>query len=331
MKKIIIGVHGLGNKPTHDILADWWLRSILAGLRKIQYENPFLKFDLVYWADLLHPEPENPDISDESNPLFIEEPFTKERIDPEPVTHSYRKSILKFFEKQMDKLLLNEDLSVNFSGITDMIIRRFFADLDVYYSDQTVEQEGKSILVREAIRNRLYEKLRKYSGYQILLIGHSMGSIIAYDVLCRNADEVEIDSFITIGSPLGIPVIMSKIYAEFFGLKRKKEKLHVPENIKSGWYNFSDLEDKVAMNFDLNDDYDPNSTGVAIRDEQIFNDYASNNERNPHKSYGYLRTEHLAKAVRHFYEKDKSALRLYWEKKFFQVFKFFKSAKIFNR
>ena len=35
MKKIIIGVHGLGNKPPADVLEKWWAASIQEGLAAI--------------------------------------------------------------------------------------------------------------------------------------------------------------------------------------------------------------------------------------------------------------------------------------------------------
>ena len=50
-----------------------------------------------------------------------------------------------------------------------------------------------------------------------MLIGHSMGSIIAYDVLRivgRQTPLVPVDHFITIGSPLGLPHVKTKIYEE---------------------------------------------------------------------------------------------------------------------
>ena len=60
MSKIIIGIHGLGNKPPKTILTDWWKKSLIEGLKKFNYTSDF-KFELVYWADILHPIPLDPD------------------------------------------------------------------------------------------------------------------------------------------------------------------------------------------------------------------------------------------------------------------------------
>ena len=43
-----------------------------------------------------------------------------------------------------------------------------------------------------------------------MLIAHSMGSIIGFDVLTFLATDIKINTFITIGSPLGLPVIIKQ-------------------------------------------------------------------------------------------------------------------------
>ncbi len=58
MSKVIIGIHGLANKPPQNILEDWWKKSIVEGLRvNEQIQNVDLNFKMVYWADLLHKYP----------------------------------------------------------------------------------------------------------------------------------------------------------------------------------------------------------------------------------------------------------------------------------
>ena len=53
MSKIIIGIHGLGNKPSRAILKEWWQKSIAEGLNKYNYPINQFEFELVYWADIL--------------------------------------------------------------------------------------------------------------------------------------------------------------------------------------------------------------------------------------------------------------------------------------
>jgi hypothetical protein len=63
--------------------------------------------------------------------------------------------------------------------------------------------------------------------------------------------EAKINTFITIGSPLGIPIVISKIAAEYKEKFSKDFIPSIPKNIIKNWFNFSDLRDKVAMNYNL--------------------------------------------------------------------------------
>jgi len=119
-----------------------------------------------------------------------------------------------------------------------------------------------------------------------------MGAIIAYDVLAHTVPELRIHTLITIGAPLGVPVMVSKIRKEW-GLATGLPP--TPEAILERWYNLADLEDKVALDYQLFDDYAPSRRQVAPVDIQVTNDYAVHRRRNPHKDFGYLRTPELAK------------------------------------
>ena len=294
MAKIIIGIHGLGNKPPHSLLKQWWKSSICEGLNHISNPHKYIKFQLVCWADLLHPQPEDYNITDPENPLYLAEPYKPAVGWGEVKIDEKRKKIRKFIEEQLEKILLNSNGTINFSSITDKIIHHYFRDLDSYYSGESLTDTN--ILIRDAIRERLYKVLKMYQGNSIMLIGHSMGTIIAYDVLKKHINDISIDTFVTMGSPLGLPVITAKIMKEHGG----KSELTVPNNIKKNWFNFSDLEDRVAINFDLSDDYAPSNSGIKITDFEIYNNYEINNEKNPHKVYGYLRSSQLAQKIDEF-------------------------------
>lgn len=55
MSKIIVGIHGLANKPPTDDLTGYWRKSIAEGLRKYcAIKKLNFDFRMVYWADLLY-------------------------------------------------------------------------------------------------------------------------------------------------------------------------------------------------------------------------------------------------------------------------------------
>lgn len=315
MSKIIIGIHGLGNKPPSDMLSNWWFEAICEGLRGVDrfYFEP--KFELVYWADILNDKPLNELIKDPENPYFLDEPYTPspEKIESKP--HETRKKFLEFLEYQMDKLFLNEDLSSNFEFISDLIFKKYFKELEVYYATQPEVNDPSFKSVKDIIRNRLADTLRKHKNKQIFLIAHSMGSIIAYDVCNLLARDTEIDTLITMGSPLGMPIIVSKIAEELKTYYPDLAKLRTPNNVKKNWHNYSDIEDNVALNYNLSDDYEVNSNGVKVVDSIIENNYMVKEERNPHKSYGYLRAPEFSNVLADFLEKDSSKFKMWILKK----------------
>ena len=86
-----------------------------------------------------------------------------------------------------------------------------------------------------------------------------MGSIVAFDVLDQNP-HLRIDTLVTIGSPLGFPVVIGRIAAERNGTAHPRDRaLPIPDSIRQAWYNLADIEDYVAFDFSLADDFLGNS------------------------------------------------------------------------
>jgi len=119
-------------------------------------------------------------------------------------------------------------------------------------------------------------------------------------LLSKIINEVNIHTFVTIGSPLGLPIVVSRLFHEHKMKDNTIKRLHVPDSIWSYWYNLSDPEDKIAMDHTLSDDFLENRKGVKALDMMVHNDYKWEEEKNPHKSYGYLRTIELAKIIDDF-------------------------------
>ncbi|MBN1293269.1 MAG: hypothetical protein JXB48_15630 [Candidatus Latescibacteria bacterium] len=308
MSKIIIGVHGLGNKPPEKLLRKWWLKAIHEGLKKAGHDRMFLNFELVYWADITHEAPLNPNEKDTGHELYIGEPYTPSQKAIEEKPSNIRKKILDFVENELDKIFLNDDMTVNFSFVTDLIIRHFFKELGDYYATKKEEKNLTHNSIKDAERKRMADVLKKHKDKEILLIAHSMGSIIAYDVLAENVADIEIDTFVTMGSPLGIPAVMGKIAAEQKKTFGEDKSVRTPENVVRNWYNLSDLEDKIAFNYNLGDDYMENSHNIRAIDKSVINDYKINGKENHHKIYGYLRTPEMADIIHGFLNHGRNGL-----------------------
>lgn len=140
-----------------------------------------------------------------------------------------------------------------------LLLQRFIPDADSYiFTDK-----------RNAIQDRLRQALDAVDG-PVVVVGHSLGTIIAYDVLSepRFAGRA-VPLMVTLGSPLGYTEIQDVIVTP----------LRVPAPVGL-WANFADPADLVALDTTLADDF---GGGPRIVDTQMDNPSPDN-----HASSGYL-------------------------------------------
>ena len=298
-KKIIIVIHGLANKPEKRLLEKWCRTSIREGLRTIDRRGLPFTMKLVYWADLLHERPQDPRETNRHSDTHLGDPY----LPGDPAKYAtftpsaLKRKLLDRLEKKIDTMYFEEDSFINFEKFANIVVRSLFKDLDIYYHKDCPVTRFRGTLARDAIRMRLAEALRRYAKRDILLIAHSMGTIISYDVLTRTTPDITVDTFITIGSPLGMPLVVKQILLEQGRDVSKERQPAAPDNIRTAWCNFSDLDDPVAINYGLADDYLPNRAGIAPRDTVVYNNYENDGDRSPHKLYGYLRAPEVANAI----------------------------------
>ncbi len=148
--------------------------------------------------------------------------------------------------------------------------------------------------IADHVREMLKMPLRAAweSGRPTLLIGHSMGSVIAYDSLWEmtqnDADTLVIDLFLTMGSPLGQNYLQKRIK----GTDRSGRDRY-PDNIRR-WINLSAMGDLTALDPTLADDFSGMLTlGLveSIDDRPLWNFFRIGGQLNVHAEYGYLVNE----------------------------------------
>ncbi len=295
MKKVIIGIHGLGNKPHAVQLHDWWLNAMHEGLERIGKPRKKIPFQMVYWADVSYSEPLDPEITDPEAPLFLKEPYTASPLSPPSrMRRQLDMHVLRFLEKHLDRLFLKKNLTEKFPGASAKIIEHYFSELNTYYTHECLSLHNEDCSAKAAIQAKLFKTLQNFSRCKILLIAHSMGSIIAFDVLSDPSVDFTIHTFITMGSPLGMPPIVARNFQSQKALLPELIKPRAPECITARWYNLSDRRDTIALDHTLRDDYGSNQNGVKAIDLMVRNDYKVDSEPNPHKSFGYLRAPEAA-------------------------------------
>ena len=136
---------------------------------------------------------------------------------------------------------------------------------------------------RDAMEQTLIERISAGGG-PFVVIAHSQGSMIAYDVL-RQLDraECQVPLFITIGSPLGMQEVQDAL-RQWAG-----DRLPFPPCVDD-WVNVADPLDPVAIDKDISNDFEG-----SIRNFVGLN---PDSPRHPHSGTGYLSMPSVRSAVR---------------------------------
>ena len=138
---------------------------------------------------------------------------------------------------------------------------------------------------RDAMEKTLLDRLAPGGG-PFIVVAHSQGSMIAYDVLRRLAKkDADVALFVTIGSPLGIQEVQDALRSWTGG------SLPFPPCV-TRWINVADRLDPVAADPRIDNDFE----GTTKDEVRFF--LNPDSPRHPHSATGYLRTKEVKDAVR---------------------------------
>ncbi|MFC9232099.1 alpha/beta fold hydrolase [Streptomyces decoyicus] len=132
-----------------------------------------------------------------------------------------------------------------------------------------------------AMRSVVKEQLDGLDGGPLVVVGHSLGTIIAYEVLMEQAREVEL--LVTVGSPLAIAEV--------------QDHLARPPAVPAGvaaWRNASDLRDLVALDHTLRPEYAP--------EERVTDLLVTNDSSNHHGISEYLAQHEVRAPVQRIFD-----------------------------
>ncbi|SFN41596.1 PGAP1-like protein [Nitrosospira briensis] len=257
MGRIVI-VHGIGQqfKGSHT-LHEAFLPALRDGLDRVgvDFSKPE---DLVcaFYGDLfrkkstkslMHPPYEAVDVSEgleqDLLALWWQEAAQSESQVPGPYSQTKSRA-----PNTIQRALNALSKSKFFTEVAERAMIGDLKQVRSYLEDQSV---------REQIQERIVNVMQSDSK---VLIGHSLGSIVAYEALCAHP-EWSIQTFITLGSPLGIRnLIFDRLRpspAEGMGIW--------PGNTQQ-WINIADGGDIVALEKELRSRF-----GNRVHDELIYN------------------------------------------------------------
>lgn len=278
----IIFVHGRAPKPIReDYQAQLW-RCLLEGVaRADQAAAEHLQqqpecFHLAYWSDLFYKTQRDLSLDLEG----VEGAIACKQPRPEDIAESQRLS--RRIKRWIYTLADYFPFLLRVFG--DAWIRQTVKDSRRYLHDFNG--------LGEQVRDRLKAPLRKAGVHQpVILVGHSLGSVIAYDTLWElTHDEgapVELALFLTLGSPLGTQFIQRALKGwDKTGSRR------YPHGIRQ-WRNLATIGDLAALDPRVEDDFaQMQSLGLldALSDntKDLYGTFRDSEGFNPHRSYGYL-------------------------------------------
>lgn len=299
----IIYVHGIGNKPVASVL-------------KCQWDSALMGFDLgersrlAYWVSReFYPEPSaeecrdgdlspkaSRDLSGDHVSKQLERESVGEIVD-EIATNAKSRAFLSKLSSKIEagsELQQTREIAKAASGVGSKVLP-LPSGLRKWVTRQVTKAFLKDVndfffvpARREVMRESVLQRLR-VGGGPFVVIGHSQGSMIAYDVLSKlDPEKFDVRLLVTIGSPLGITEVQDQLKT-----LTAQKKLAVPGCVKR-WVNVADGLDPVALDKRISSDYAKSARGVIVEDEAVVN---PDSPRHPHSGSGYLRTEVVRTAV----------------------------------
>jgi hypothetical protein len=291
----IIFVPGLSPKPPAEVYRAQLLRVLLAALERVRPRAASLlaarphDFALVAWTHFFY---------DTDRDIALDRDGIERLLTQEPNDEDRRE--IASWSRRLDLFArIVGDAAPLFARFANAMIRAQLRDVRRYQRD--VDGIGTRIrgLVRAALESAWAE------GARVLLIGHSLGSVICYDTLWdlsrERGEGPRVDLFVTLGSPLATHVIKRGLRG--VGLRGADA---YPHNI-ARWVNLAARADTTALYPRLEPRFrEMVELGLvgSIEDYgDLENCFRGPYGLNTHEAYGYLFQSRLAEIVGDFIER----------------------------
>lgn len=316
----IIFVHGLASKPPEAKLIELWKKALVENLRvdsktlASSLEKAPDLFRSAYWANAVPDHIEDSSVYMKKLEKAVDA-VIRIRRDAGKSLHISKAGWVGAKVKKFGQGVVYSLAAA--LTLKDNVVSENIREVSLYRTDQYVADR-----IREPLERELSDAWK--SGKQPVIIAHSMGSFVAYDVLWRFSHRSEalyrrhrkdkVGLLITMGSPLGDSALRDFMLIERWkkALKsrsREERRRYYPTNIRR-WQNYCAYGDIVCHDSTLDDDFfeglrsDVGGYGRNdLRDYlRLYNPYVcTDGSRNPHKSYGYLIQPKLSQKLRSFF------------------------------
>lgn len=281
----ILYVPGIRAKPPPDLHRKLLFKCVVEGVRRADPATADAlsampdSLHLVPWGHLFYPEYRDPALDAAGIDGLLAEPVPARAAVSEMFTLNRRLAFL--LHRLGDRIPLLID---------------WLADVDTRINiDDSVRYFENRDGVADRIRALLAAELQRAwaAGERVLLMAHSLGSVIAWDTLWHLSHTVQpgradtgVDVFLTLGSPLGTRFVRRRLLgAQASGARRYPQGIH-------RWHNLAGLGDLTALGHRFADDYaEMRRLGLVgeISDQlNLVNPFRGQEGLNVHKCYAYF-------------------------------------------
>lgn len=297
----IVFIPGMQPKPPVEQHEELLWRCLLNGVGRADPElvGEFAKrrdsFRVVPWSRLFYDEhiAIEPDLPGVERLLALGGP---EERDVEEASH---------WHKQFGRLiyLLSDKFPFLINYFANPDLQETLQETRRYFQDR----DGVATKIRQLVADRFLASWAPDS--RLLVMAHSLGSVIAFETLWelshRNDSEIQIDLFMTLGSPLGLNFIRHRMLNA-----RESDVRQYPTNIRR-WINLSSIGEMTALDRTFADDYhEMKVLGLieSIVDETDLQTYFRGPKGlNVHKCYGYMANERTGAALSAWLREEQGA------------------------
>jgi len=297
IKRHIIFVPGKNPKPPAQPHQHLLWRTLVEGVRRAEPElvNKFSQhesnFSIIPWNQIFYKEVKD---------ISIDLPWIDTLINTHGPSEEDIREAHQWHKKLSRTLYMLTDYVPYLINFMPDIMRQTALELNRYFQNK----HNIACEIREMLKQQLQPLLESNS--RILLIGHSLGSVIAYDTLWELSHEEKlagkIDLFLTLGSPLGMNYVQNRLLGAYNTGTAK-----YPTNILH-WTNVSSVGDITALDRKFCDDFAEMIKLGIIEDihdhcKGIYNFFHNDKGLNCHRSYGYLVNPAVGKIIADWWDK----------------------------